>query len=45
MIRKVGHSLTVAIPSQLAAMISIEAGDRLELDHIGDGTLRLRKVA
>ncbi len=34
----------VAIPAQLAAMVGIEAGDHLEFDHIGDGTLRLRKV-
>ncbi len=43
-IRKVGNSLTVAIPAQLAEMLGLEAGDRMEFDHIGDGTLRLRKV-
>ncbi len=29
--------------AQPAAMIDIEAGDEMEFDHIGDGTLRLRK--
>ena len=28
----------------LTAMVGIEAGDEMEFDHIGDGTLRLRKV-
>ncbi len=28
----------------LAAMVGIEAGDEMEFDHIGDGTLRLRKA-
>ncbi len=43
-IRKVGNSLTVAIPAQLAEMLGMKAGDQLEFDHIGEGTLRLRKV-
>ncbi len=42
-IRRVGDSLMVAIPAQLAAMVGIEAGDQLEFDHIGDGALRLRR--
>ncbi len=43
-IRKVGHSLTIAIPAQLAAMLGIEAGDEMEFDHIGDGALRIRRL-
>ncbi len=26
-------------------MVGIEAGDELEFDHIGDGTLRVRKAS
>ena len=43
-IRKVGHSLTVVIPAHLAAMVDFEEGDEIEFDHIGDGSLRLRKM-
>ncbi len=42
-VRRVGNSLTVAIPSQLAEMVGLEAGSEVEFDHIGDGTLRLKK--
>ena len=35
----------VAIPQQLAAVLGIEVGEELEFDHLGDGTLRLRKAA
>ena len=28
----------------LIAIVGIKAGDELEFDHIGEGTLRLRKV-
>ena len=37
-LQKVGNSPTVAIPSQLAAMINIKAGVEKEFDHIGEGT-------
>ncbi len=29
----------------LAAMVGLEAGNEMEFDHIGDGTLRLRKAS
>ncbi len=43
-LRKVGHSLTIAVPAQLADMLGMEAGDLMEWEHLGGGTLRLRKV-
>ncbi len=42
-VRRVGHSLTVAIPSQLAVLLGLEAGDEVEFDYLGD-SLRLKKV-
>ncbi len=42
-LRKVGHSLTIAVPAQLAAMMGLKAGDTMEFDYLGNRTLRLRK--
>ncbi len=42
-LRKVGHSLTIAIPAQLAEMLGFEAGDLMEWEHMGGGALRLKK--
>ncbi len=42
-LRKVGHSLTIAIPAQLAEMLGLEAGDLMEWQHLGGGALRLKK--
>ncbi len=42
-LQKVGHSLTVAVPAQLAGMFGLRAGDEMEFDRIGDWTLRLLK--
>ena len=42
-IRKVGNGLTVAIPAQLAVMLGMKVGDRMEWEHLGGGTLRLKK--
>ncbi len=43
--RKVGSSLMVAIPAQLAQLLDIEAGDVLEFDVIGRDALRVTKVS
>ncbi len=42
-IRKVGHSLTISLPAQLAVMLGLEAGDRMEWEHLGGGSLRLKR--
>ncbi len=42
-LRRVGNSLTVAVPAQLAEMLGMEAGDRMEWEHLGGGTLRLKR--
>ncbi len=41
-IRRVGNSLTIVIPSQLAQMVGLKAGDSLEIEYLGD-SLRLKK--
>ncbi len=41
-LRKVGNSLTVAIPSQLAALMGWTEADLIEFDYLGD-SLRLKK--
>ena len=43
-VRNLGASRVVTIPAQLADMLEIEVGDDVVWDHLGDGTLRLRKV-
>ncbi len=43
-LRKVGDSLIVAVPSQLAGMLGLKAGDWMEWEHLGEGSLRLKKV-
>ena len=42
-LRKVGHSLTISLPAQLAALMEWTAGDEIEFDYLGNGTLRVRK--
>ncbi len=42
-LRRVGHSLTISIPSQLAVLMGWTAGDEIEFDYLGD-SLRLRKA-
>ncbi len=42
-IRRIGNSLTIAIPSQLAEMMGLEAGDSLEFEYLGGDSLRLKK--
>ncbi len=42
-LRKVGNSLTIAVPAQLADMLGLEAGDRMEWEHLGEGMLRLKR--
>lgn len=43
-LRSVGNRLTAATPAQVADMLDMAAGDQLEFDYFGNGTLRLRKV-
>ncbi len=43
-VRKIGNSLMVAIPTQVAALAGIEAGDTVEFDYLGRGELRIEKV-
>lgn len=43
-IRKTGDGIVVTIPAHLGAMLGLEAGDGLEFDHNGDGTLRPGKT-
>ncbi len=35
-LRRVGNSLTVAIPAQLAVLMGWAAGDQIEFDYLGD---------
>ncbi len=42
-LRKIGDSLIVAIPSQLAVLMGWAAGDQIEFDYLGD-SLRLKKA-
>ncbi len=41
-LRRVGNSLTVAIPSQLAVLMGWTVADLIEFDYLGD-SLRLKK--
>ncbi len=41
-LRKVGNSLTVAIPAQLASLMGWATSDMIEFDYLGD-SLRLKK--
>ncbi len=41
-LRRVGNSLTIAIPSQLAVLMGWTAADLIEFDFLGD-SLRLKK--
>lgn len=43
-VAKVGNSLMVAIPSQFAEHDNIKAGDYVEIEHIGIGEFRIKKV-
>ncbi len=43
-LRKVGNSLTIAIPSQLAVLMGWTRGNEIEFDYLGD-SLRLKKSA
>ena len=43
-VRKQGNSLVVGIPSQVAALAGIVAGDRFVWENLGKGTLRLAKT-
>ncbi len=42
-IRRVGNSLVVALPSQLAELADLEAGDVVIFDYLGEGTLKISK--
>ncbi len=42
-IRRTGHSLTVALPSQLAELADLEAGDVVVFDYLGKGSLKISK--
>lgn len=35
--------MTVSVPAQLADMLGMKAGDLMEREHLGGGSLRLRK--
>ena len=41
--RRVGDSLTIAIPSQLAVVLDLGAGEEVEFDYLWD-SMRLKKV-
>ncbi len=43
-LRKIGNSLTIAIPSQLAEMVGFKAGDHVEFDYLGEGVLRIKTL-
>ncbi len=43
-VRKIGHSLMVVIPTQVAALAGIEAGDTVAFDYLDRGVLRIEKV-
>lgn len=39
-----GHSLTVTIPSQLASLAGLKAGDSVEWDFVGKSRLAIEKA-
>lgn len=43
-VRRIGNSLTIAIPSQLAEMMGLRAGDHVEYDYLGEGVLRVKTL-
>ncbi len=43
-IRKTGNSVMVVIPSQVAALAGLEAGDTVEFDYLERGVLRIEKI-
>lgn len=43
-VRRVGSSLVVTIPSQVANFYQISAGTKLEVSPTGDGKILLKKV-
>jgi len=43
-VRRVGSSLVVTIPSQIADFYHISAGTKLEVSPMGDGKIMLKKV-
>ena len=42
-IRRMGNSLAVALPSQLAELAGLEAGDHVVFDYLGKGSLKISK--
>ncbi len=38
-----GHSLTITFPARRAEMLGLEAGNLMKWEHLGGGTLRLKK--
>ncbi len=43
-VRKIRNSLMVAIPTQVAALAGIEAGDTAAFDYLDRGVLRIERV-
>ncbi len=43
-VRRIGNSLTIAIPSQLAEMMGVRAGDHVEYDYLGEGVLKIKTL-
>jgi len=43
-VARIGNSLMVAIPSQFAAHDNIKAGDYMDIEHIGIGEFRIKKM-
>ena len=41
---RIGNSLMIAIPSQLAEHDNIKEGDYMEFEHLGIGEFRLKKA-
>ncbi len=43
-VRRVGNSLSITIPSQLAEMMGIREGNQVQFDYLGDRTLRVKAL-